>query len=129
MIVFLYLKSGTQFEFVPQIRLTRSKNGTTGTAVFEVNLSQINELQNICDPIYNVGIQKGNRLRMADRCHFIWASGKPIKLIAIFLFAALEEKQEFFNYYPHYAINNSLEFFPAQRQEKTQDFKQDKLTS
>ena len=123
MVVFLYLKSGKQYEFVPQIRLTRSKDGTTGTAIFEVNIDKIDLIHNTFDPIYGIGLQKKDSIRMADICKFIWSSGKPIKLIAIFIFATLEEKQEFFNYYPYYASTNSLEFFPAQRQEKTPDIK------
>ena len=119
--IYLYLKSGKHYEFVPQIRLTRSKNGTTGTAILEISTDKIDLMENVFDPIYGIGLKKENSLRMADICQFIWASGKPIKLIAIFIFSTLEEKQDFFNYYPYYAIDNCLEFFPAHRQEKTLD--------
>lgn len=119
MAVFLYLKSGKHYEFTPQIRLTRSKNGTTGTAIFEIDIREFDSIHDTIDPIYGIGLKKDGYIRMADVCHFVWSLGKPIKITAIFIFATPEEKQEFFNYYPYYAINNNLEFFPAQYQEKT----------
>jgi len=119
MAFYLYLKSGKHFELIPQIRLTRSKNGTTGTAIVEVNFDQLKDFIDFCDPIYSLALKKGDSLRLADVSHFVWASGKPIKLIGIFLFSTIYEKQDFFNYYPYYALSNSLEFFPAQFQEKT----------
>ena len=117
--IYIYLRSGKHYKCVPQIRLTRSKNGATGTAILELNLDRINASNHKEDPIYNVGLQKENCFRMADICHFIWSSGKPIRLIAVFLFSTIEEKQDFFNYYPYYALDNDLEFLPAQQQEKT----------
>jgi len=117
--IYLYLKSRKHYVLIPQIRLTSSKNGTTGTAVFEVNLEKLNCEKNILDPIYGIGLENKNTLRMADICHFVWSSGKPIKIIAIFIFSTLEEKQSFFNYYEYYALHKSLEFFPAINQEKT----------
>ena len=119
MAIYLYLKSGRQYKLVPQIRWTRSKNGNTGTAIFELNLQHVDFIHSIFDPIVGVGLERDNSIRMADLCHFIWASGRPIRLIALFIFSDLYEKQDFFNYYPSYALNNCLEFFPAQKQENS----------
>nr|YP_009550662.1 photosystem II protein psb28 [Eustigmatophyceae sp. Chic 10/23 P-6w]QAA11593.1 photosystem II protein psb28 [Eustigmatophyceae sp. Chic 10/23 P-6w] len=116
--IYVYFKSGKSFELIPQIRLTRSKNGTTGTAIIEINIDDLSLLNNSCDPIYNVALRNNTSIRMADTCHFIWSSGRPIKFVAMFIFSTTYEKQNFFNYYPYYAINNCLEFFPAQLQEK-----------
>nr|YP_009550519.1 photosystem II protein psb28 [Eustigmatophyceae sp. Bat 8/9-7w]QAA11450.1 photosystem II protein psb28 [Eustigmatophyceae sp. Bat 8/9-7w] len=117
--VFLYFKSGKKLDFIPQIRLTRSRNGTTGTAVFEFNLKDNNILYDTLDAINGVAVEKNNLLRMADICNFVWSSGKPIKLVSIFIFTTLEEKQDFFNVYPKYAISNNLEFFPSLGEKKT----------
>lgn len=117
--VFLYFKSGKKLDFIPQIRLTRSKNGATGTAIFELNLNDNNVFRDSLDPINGVAIEKNDLLRMADICNFIWFCGRPIKLISIFIFTTLEEKQDFFNVYPKYATNNNLEFFPSSWREKT----------
>lgn len=117
--IFLYLKSGKEYELVTQIRLTRSKNGTTGTAIIEVNLEDLNFLNNSPDLILGLALKKEKSLRMADICHFVWASGRPVKFIGLFIFSTIYEKQDFFNYYPYYALNNYLEFFPAISQEKT----------
>lgn len=117
--IYFCLKSGKQLELVPQIRLTRSKNGTTGTAVIEVNVSEFQMLINASDPIYGLALKRDETLRMADICHFVWSSGQPIKFVGIFIFSTIYEKQDFFNYYPYYALNKHLEFFPAQSQEKT----------
>ena len=114
MVIYLYLRSGKYFELIPQIRLTSSKNGVTGTAIFEINLENNHILFNSSDPIFGIGLKKKNSLRMADICSFIWSCGKPVKLIGIFIFSSLYEKQDFFDYYTHYANNNKLEFFPAQ---------------
>lgn len=120
MVIYLYFKSGQCCEFTPQIRLTHSKNKTTGTAIYELNFNQILTDFDFSDPIYGIGLKKdSNSIRMADICHFVWSCGKPIKLIAIFIFSNLEEKQTFFNYYEYYAFHKSLEFFPAIGQEKT----------
>ena len=119
MAIYLYLKSGKQYKLVPQKRLTRSKNGNTGTAIFELNLRDIDFINSLFDPIRGIGLERDNSVRMADLCHFIWASGRPIRLIALFIFSDLYEKQDFFNYYPYYALNNCLEFFPAQTQENS----------
>jgi len=118
MAIYLYSKDGKQHELMPQIRLTRSKNGTTGTAVVEVNAEDLSLLYDCNDPIYSIVLKKNDSFRMADNCHFIWASGRPIKLVAIFIFSTTFEKQDFFNYYPYYAINKRLDFFPASQQEK-----------
>lgn len=117
MVIYIYLKSGKHYECVPQIRLTCSKNGTTGTAIFEINFENINFLNSI-DPLSGVALIKENSLRKADLCEFIWSNGKPIKLIAIFIFASASEKQDFFNYYPYYALVHKLFFFPVEEQEK-----------
>lgn len=120
MVIYLYFKSGKSYEFTPQIRLTHSKNRTTGTAIYELNFNQILKDFDLSDPIYGIALKKdSNSLRMADICHFVWSCGKPIKLVAIFIFSTLEEKQSFFNYYEYYALHKSLEFFPAINQEKT----------
>lgn len=111
--IFLYFKSGKKYDFIPQIRLTRSKNGITGTAIFELNLNNIEEIQDTNDPINGVALQNKNLLKKADICNFVWISGKPSKLIAVFIFVNFEEKQAFFDYYPNYALDNSLEFFPS----------------
>jgi len=116
--VFLYFKSGKKLDFIPQIRLTRSKNGTTGTAVFEFNLKDNNVFCDTLDAINGVAVEKNNSLRTADICNFVWSSGRPIKLISIFIFTTLEEKQDFFNVYPKYAISNNLEFFPSLGEKK-----------
>jgi len=116
--IYICFKSGKHFELIPQIRLTRSKNGATGTAIIEVNVDDLYLLNNSFDPIYNIALKKNNSIRLADNCHFIWSSGRPIKFVAVFIFSTTYEKQSFFNYYPYYAINNSLEFYPAQLQEK-----------
>ena len=109
----VFLKSGQQLTFTPQIRLTCSKNGMTGTAVFEVDLDQQKFLFDINDPICGISIKKQNLVKTADICQFVWASGRPIRLIAIFIFSTIEEKQKFFNYYYHHSISSELEFFPA----------------
>jgi hypothetical protein len=119
MAIFLYSKSGKQYELIPQIRLTRSKNGTTGTALIEVSIEEFSLLSNPFDPIHGIVLKKEKSLRIADICQFVWAFGRPIKFIGIFIFSTINEKQDFFNYYPYYALNNRLEFFPAQMQEKT----------
>ena len=119
MVICLYLKSGKYFELIPQIRLTSSKNGATGTAIFEINLESNDILFNPLDPIYGIGLKKTDSLRMADTCSFLWSCGKPVKLIGIFIFSSLYEKQDFFDYYTQYANNNSLEFFPAQSGENS----------
>lgn len=116
--VFLYFKSGKKLDFVPQIRLTKSKNGTTGTAIFELNLNDNDTIINRIDAINGVALQKNGLFRMADICNFVWSSGKPIKLISIFIFSSFEEKQDFFNDYSKYAIINNLEFFPSTGEKK-----------
>ena len=117
MTIYLYLRSGKKYELVPQIRLTCSKNGITGTIVLEVGLDDNPFINSISDPIYGIGLQKKSSLRMADICHFVWSSGKPIKLSAIFILSKLDEKQDFFNFCPDYALNHRLEFFPSQLQQ------------
>jgi len=111
--IYLYVKSGKQYELIPQIRLTRSKNGTTGTVIVEVNIKELGFLANSFDPIYGIALKRANSLRMADICNFVWASGRPVKFVGIFIFSSIDEKQDFFNYYPYYALDNHLEFFPA----------------
>jgi len=116
--VFLYFKSGKKLDFVTQIRLTRSKNGTTGTAIFELNLNDNIILSDKIDAVKGVALQKNDLFRMADICNFVWSSGRPIKLISIFIFSNFEEKQDFFNDYQKYAVNNNLEFFPSVEEKK-----------
>lgn len=117
MTIYLYFKSNHYKELIPQIRLTCSKNGITGTAVLAANLEDTSILTNPTDPICGIGLQQTNSIRMADICHFVWASGKPIKIVAVFLFSNIYEKQDFFNYYPYYALSKQLEFFPANTEE------------
>jgi hypothetical protein len=119
MAYFISFKSGQQLNFVPQIRLTCSKNGITGTAIFEIDLEHQNFELNNSDPICNICIRRHNHIKMADISQFLWSSGRPIRLIGIFIFSTIEEKQKFFDYYSYSSINNGLEFLPAQRQEKT----------
>lgn len=116
--IFLYLKSGKKLDFIPQIRLTRSKNGTTGTAIFELNLNDSIIFNDKIDAINGVALQKNDLFRMADICSFVWSSGRPIKLISIFIFSNFEEKQDFFNDYQKYALSNNLEFFPSLEEKK-----------
>ena len=82
-------------------------------------MTEFNNLISSYDPIYGVALKRDETLRMADICDFVGSSGKPIKFVGIFIFSTIYEKQDFFNYYPYYAINNHLEFFPAQLQEKS----------
>ena len=103
---------GVPEEIVPKIRLTRSRDGSNGKAIFYFENPKALESENT-DGIPGMFMldEEGELSTRNVRCKFV--NGRPEALEATFFIKSLAEWDRFMRFMERYAKENGLEFTPS----------------
>lgn len=111
MIISIQFIKGINEETIPTIRLTRSRDGSTATAIFNFEepslLTKSFLFKNQITGLYlidNLNILSTNDL------HVRFINGRPHSIEAIFVFKTNETYERFIRFMQNYASQNSLSF-------------------
>lgn len=96
---------------LPVVKLTRSKNGQTGTGTFIFIRPEIFFLENICQQsITGMYLLWDNKEIISKDIHVIFKDGKPFLLKIICIFKNSKEWFNFLNFMNSYAKETGLFF-------------------
>ena len=94
-----------------QIRLTRSRDNTTGTVVFKFNIEDIIQSSWLKSNQINSLILNDNNFQLQTKnLKLIFINGKPKFLYGIFIFKNVFTWNKFINFIQKYKKNNLLTF-------------------
>jgi len=100
---------------VPSVALTRSRDGTTGTATFRFDNASVLDIDNVWDNGLLTGLwlrdQEGT-LHTSD-VSAVFDKGAPAALVAILVLKTEQEWQRFMRFMARYAEANDLSFSSA----------------
>ena len=97
---------------VPSVSLTRSRDGTTGTATFRFERPQVLSLHDVWDNGLITGLwlqDEEGQLRSTDLT-LEWTDGRPSDLVAILVLKSVAEWERFMRFMKRYAAANDLGF-------------------
>jgi photosystem II protein len=100
---------GITEESIPDVRLTRSRDGSNGTATFYFNDTKVLESENSQDitGMYLID-EEGELVTREVKCKFI--NGEPKAIEAIYIMKSLQDWERFIRFMERYAQQNGLEF-------------------
>ena len=103
---------GVPEEIVPQIRLTRSRDGSNGKAIFYFENPKALQTDS-ADGIPGMFMldEEGELITRKVKCKFV--NGKPEALEATFIIKSVAEWERFMRFMERYAKENGLEFTPS----------------
>ncbi len=103
---------GIREEIVPDVRMTRSKDGTNGSATFYFEKPKALELENT-DSITGMYLidEEGELMTREVKAKFI--NGQPSALEAFYAIKSVEEWERFLRFMERYAEENGLGFSKA----------------
>ena len=103
---------GVSEEIVPKIRLTRSRDGSNGKAIFYFENPKALAADNTESiPGMFMFDEEGELVTRKVKCKFV--NGKPEALEATFLMKSAAEWERFMRFMERYAKENGLEFTPS----------------
>lgn len=100
---------GIDEEIIPDVRLTRSKDGSSGTATFRFDNPKVLEADNTQEITGMYLIDEEGELSTQDvKGKFV--NGQPTALEAVYYMQSEEEWNRFMRFMERYAEENGLEF-------------------
>lgn len=100
---------GIDEEIIPDVRLTRSKDGSSGTATFRFDSPKALEAENAQEITGMYLIDEEGELSTQDvKGKFV--NGQPTALEAVYYMQSEEEWNRFMRFMERYAQENGLEF-------------------
>jgi photosystem II protein len=109
---------GIKEEVLPIVKLTKSKNGKTGTATFVfINPISLKKMNSENYPINGMYLISNNKKIVTQDIHVIFREGKPFVLKAILIFKNSKEWFDFLYFMNYYSQETGLSFA-----EKTSSF-------
>lgn len=105
----IQFSKGINEEVVPEVRLTRSRNGTSGTATFYFQNPQAlgNDTTEEVTGMYMID-EEGELVTREVKAKFI--NGKPEALEGIYTIKSAEEWERFMRFMERYAAEHGLAF-------------------
>ena len=100
---------GITEESIPNVRLTRSRDGSNGTASFSFNESKILQSGNSQEitGMYLID-EEGELVTREVKCKFI--NGEPTSIEAIYVMKSVQDWDRFIRFMERYAQEHGLEF-------------------
>ena len=96
---------------LPIIRLTKSRNKTTGTATFLfIRPSVFNAMQNKFDCLKTMSLLWDNKSIRTSDITILFSKGRPFLLKSIFVFKNANEWFQFLNFMQHYCNETGVSF-------------------
>ena len=104
---------GITEESIPNVRLTRSRDGSNGTASFSFNESKILQGGNTQEitGMYLID-EEGELVTREVKCKFI--NGEPTAIEAIYVMKSVQDWDRFIRFMERYAQEHGLEFSKSQ---------------
>jgi len=108
---FIQFINGIKEKTLPLVKLTKSKNGTTGTATFVfIYPSVFEEAFSSFDSIDGMFLIWENKKILTNDINILFKNGKPFLLKAIFIFKNSQEWFLFFQFMKVYSKETGLFF-------------------
>eukprot|EP00310_Coccolithus_braarudii_P014241 CAMPEP_0183357684 /NCGR_PEP_ID=MMETSP0164_2-20130417/47011_1 /TAXON_ID=221442 /ORGANISM="Coccolithus pelagicus ssp braarudi, Strain PLY182g" /LENGTH=129 /DNA_ID=CAMNT_0025531367 /DNA_START=162 /DNA_END=551 /DNA_ORIENTATION=+ len=111
-----FRKADVEEYAVPDVRLTRSRDGTTGTATFRFEGASVLARDDVWENGLITGLwlsDEEGELQTPD-LSITWVDGQPKELVAILVLKSETEWQRFMRFMKRYAARHDLSFSGAQ---------------
>jgi photosystem II protein len=105
---------------VPDVSLTRSRDGSTGTATFRFRGPSVLSLHNVWDNglITGMWLRDNEGLLKTTDLEVKFGQGRPMELVAILVLKSRDEWDRFMRFMERYAEANGLSFASASESEE-----------
>jgi len=112
---FIQFIDGINETVIPTIKLTRSRDGSTGTAIFRFNNPDIIQLgMQEKGEIQGMYLKDEEGLLMTTDVNAKFINGKPQGIECVYVIKSPNEWDRFMRFMEKYANNNNLSFTKAQ---------------